>query len=735
MPSRALPPEVVSLVHHVELNKVGWWDRGIQRLVQAVVWLAGEPLTRDGIVDELRSKFHVKGDPGRIKRQAEELAKNGVLLPLPDGRLKLSEHALKKLQEESEGAEDVERNAKAKFVEIFSMCCPALGPDEEWRAFNDRLLLPLVQEIGAHTYQLISGAPIGLDSTVRFPAFLAGYPPEHRQSVRNAIVAFLDPKDPHARSYLLRHLNAYFFVEAGNLREHTLDSLARIAQRPPSFKIFVDTNFLFSFLGLHENPSNEAATSLMELTGQLTGKVSCKFYVSPLTLDETKRVIGAHRDFLQGLRLTPNMAQAALGANLSGVAQKFVEFSRKAGHQVNADDYFAPYLTDLISALRAKNIEFFNEPMEAYGTKQEVVDDILARWEFEKSKYKDRARTYEKLEHDIVLWHFVAGKRPVRVESPLEATYWVATVDYHFLGFDYFKRRSSENQVPVCLHPTALIQLLQFWLPRTPQFEEAVLGSLRWPFLFQDFDPAAERVTISILETLARFEHVDELSREVVTSILVNQALRQKLAVEGDVKKQIELVKEALVEENEKVRSALASTAEEAERLKREVKEKDEQIVRLSGLLDENRTKIERTEAELGRERDARQDVTTRLDRLEQRMGEESRKQEIRKFLFVSLTIIMMALGAASVCLYVLKPGLGFWKTSSVVWSLIALIWMLLTDRWGQTKLAVKPWGPYLKFHEAKNWLLGLVAFVAAWTFCEFVGRAAYEWFKASTGK
>ena len=73
MASRTLPPEVVSLVHHVELNKVGWWDRGIQRLVQGVVWLAGEPLTREGVVDGLRSKFHVKGDPGRIISQVEPL--------------------------------------------------------------------------------------------------------------------------------------------------------------------------------------------------------------------------------------------------------------------------------------------------------------------------------------------------------------------------------------------------------------------------------------------------------------------------------------------------------------------------------------------------------------------------------------------------------------------------------------------------------------------------------------
>lgn len=131
MPSRTLPPEVVSLVHHVELNKAGWWDKGIQHLVQAVVWLSGEPLTPDGIVNQLGERFHVRGDPGRIKRQVEELGKRGVLVALPDGQLRLSEHALKKLEEESEGAEDIERKAKAKFLEIFSNCCPALVADEE----------------------------------------------------------------------------------------------------------------------------------------------------------------------------------------------------------------------------------------------------------------------------------------------------------------------------------------------------------------------------------------------------------------------------------------------------------------------------------------------------------------------------------------------------------------------------------------------------------------------------
>jgi hypothetical protein len=67
-----------------------------------------------------------------------------------------------------------------------------------------------------------------------------------------------------------------------------------------------------------------------------------------------------------------------------------------------------------------------------------------------------------------------------------------------------------------------------------------------------------------------------------------------------------------------------------------------------------------------------------------------------------------------------------------VVSSLVVLVWMWVTDRRGQTKPAVKEWRPYAKFHQAKNWLFGLIAFVAAWRLCESVGGAAYDWVNAA---
>jgi len=54
-----LPKEVVALVQHIELNKTGWWDKTVQRLVIAAVWLADEPPSADAIHATLRTTFRL----------------------------------------------------------------------------------------------------------------------------------------------------------------------------------------------------------------------------------------------------------------------------------------------------------------------------------------------------------------------------------------------------------------------------------------------------------------------------------------------------------------------------------------------------------------------------------------------------------------------------------------------------------------------------------------------------
>jgi hypothetical protein len=131
-------------------------------------------------------------------------------------------------------------------------------------------------------------------------------------------------------------------------------------------------------------------------------------------------------------------------------------------------------------------VELFNEKLDDYSTRQDVVDDIHVVFKYEEKLPPAKRKSYPKVAHDMVLWHFVNDKRSAYIESPIDASDWILTVDFRLIGFDEHKQKRSGSKVPLCIHPTSLIQLLQFWVPRTKEFEEAMLGSLRLPFLFQD---------------------------------------------------------------------------------------------------------------------------------------------------------------------------------------------------------------------------------------------------------
>ncbi|MEW6129074.1 MAG: hypothetical protein AB1757_18695 [Acidobacteriota bacterium] len=621
MSQAPLPRELVSLVHYVELNKAGWWDKAIQRLIVASVWLSSNNPTYDEILSGIHTYFQIDIDRARARSQLSTLLSTGVLVSLPGELFKISESFITQFEKDLAEAERIEYEAKKIFTAAIQQHCSSLDPQDAWQKFNEQFLLPLVRDIGANTYNLISGTHTNLH-TIKFEDFLQNYPPEFHKPFRAALNIFLNPKNPDVRSYILRSLNAWFFLEASNLREETLSSLTKMANLRPSFTFFIDTNFLFSVLGLHENPSNEAALLLTQTVKHLTGKVSVKLFVLPPTLDETRRVLTAVELNIKDLRLTPNLAEAALETPLSGMAQKFIRDSLKDNAPPSAELYINPYVRDLITIIRSRGADLYNERLDNYKTDQRVIDDINVALNHQKN-LKGKTKTYEQLEHDIILWHFVQDKRPTRIESPLDAHYWIVTVDYRFMGYDEFKRRGSEENIPICIHPTTLINLLQFWIARTPEFEEALLSSMRLPFLFQEFDPQAERVTIRILEALGRFENVGDIPKETVTAILINEALRQKLSREADAEKDIELVREALVEEYQKASQRLKELSEESEHHKREAlhfktdaDQKQAAIGSLQEMIQTQEEKLLSTDQRLQEEQKVRESLQEKVNQL-----------------------------------------------------------------------------------------------------------------------
>src|SRR6266581_4280536 len=131
MPANSLPPELVSLIHHTELNKSGWWNKSIQQLILSAIWLTGKHLTETNLTKTLAESFHLEIPPQRVKSECEQLIRLGTLVRLPSGELKISEAANKKLEEELRQAEALTARARAKFEDVFQNSCPALDAGEQ----------------------------------------------------------------------------------------------------------------------------------------------------------------------------------------------------------------------------------------------------------------------------------------------------------------------------------------------------------------------------------------------------------------------------------------------------------------------------------------------------------------------------------------------------------------------------------------------------------------------------
>jgi len=730
-----LAPELLSLVQHVELNKAGWWQKSLERLILAAIWLADEPPIEDNLAEILHTTFHIKPDPKHVKEQVDSLRSQGTVTLMAGGTLRLAPTALATFEQELREAEEVESYAKQRFATLLKLYCPSVDSEVTWSRFDQDLLVPLVRETGANTYRLLTGGRFRMDP-VRIGEFLRAYSPELHVSLQKAIRDFLDPSDTRVCSYVFRLLHAHLCVEAGNLRDETLAVLEKLSESPPSYSVFVDTNFLFSLLSLHDNPSNQAATLLRGLIAQLAERVPIKLHMLPCTVSEARNALIAAKLNIDTIPLEQNVTNVARSAGLSGIAQKYFEERSKRGVLVTAEDFFSPYIKDLIAVARSQGIELYNENADGYKTRQDVADDILAQTEFEERRVGRglKGKGYDQIEHDMVLWHIVRDRRHADLESPLEARYWIVTVDYRLLAFDAYKRREEGTAVPLCLHPSNFVSMLQFWVPRSSAFEEAVLGTMRLPFLFQEFDAEAEKITLRILQAIGRFEGIGDLSEEVIAGVVGGDAIRARIESASDEQSEVELIRDALIQElkkdvQEKAEGIkeLQETAADKDRtigeLQKSKANMEQSIAALEGTVETDKRTLTGVQQEL--ERQAQ--VISRLEAsVEAKESEAETQKAIRRFVarWSTITVVVLGLLAPALSLLIVKAfKLSSVWTAIAVYLVSALVLVVAADKAAASDAVVRDWAPLKYFHRFRGWLLGVIVVGLA---LELVGN--YVW-------
>jgi len=286
-----LTPEQIELLHHVELAQAGWQDRLVDQLVISAALAASAPLSAQVISGNLSGIVDLPDITEITRRSIQRLISSRTLVEVQKGEYAPAELTRREAGERRVRAAEIEAGARALFESIAAQEAPGFQPSSKWDWFREKCLLPLVRTLGARTYELLSGGATAENAAKELVGFLNTVPVEERPGIRRAVEQFFASSEQCVRDFVLRQLHGYLLSLAASLPSGSLDSLQSGRGGPLQLKLFLDTNFLFSVLGLHENPANQAAADLVALLNSIKPRVRATLYVIPLTVDEVRRTL------------------------------------------------------------------------------------------------------------------------------------------------------------------------------------------------------------------------------------------------------------------------------------------------------------------------------------------------------------------------------------------------------------------------------------------------------------
>lgn len=728
-----LPPELVALIHHVELSESGWYDQLLDQLIISSLYLNPDACNHEGVRASLKSSFGFAVNEDTFRKSIRRLKKSNKLIEVNNQQFHLTDESMQETESKVADNSLLDERVASRFKALVVEHSSTLDPEDCWGSFCSDCLEPLIKKLGARTYELITVPTYSGPDVHSIVGCTDNYPPEMRTTIHAIMTDFLDPENQDVRNFILNRLHCHLLTLAVSLPEQSLSKLVSASKSNLQLKLFLDTNFLFSLLKLRDHPANSVATEMVQLLDEIRNYVHSKLYVFPPTIDEAHRTLRGFQRDLSDVEFTPRLGQIATripSGKGSGFRAQFLRKAATARHKLSAKTYLDPYLSDFVSVLRGFGLEIFNERVDPLFESNDVLDDINAEQEFQHDHYPmERQKRLEAIRHDVVLWHFAFKKRSVRVQSPLDAIYWVVTLDNNLVRFDREKLESQEvSRVPICVHPAILMQMLRLWVPRTQLFDTAMLHSVR-SLLPQASETDVEGVILKILQSLSRFEGVDQLPEETISSVLLNRALRSGMVDATAPDQQNHLVRDALLDD---LRSARHRVDEIQQRHDKELQKARNVADKLRHSQQLDRKNFDRLQSQLQDERMWRTKLESEVDDVKQerdvvRMERDNVRAEHAKLIQTTHRVVFSVLSLVALPVLYFLARLGgafiapdsqlFTETSGVVGG---CVWAVLAEQIGRRIESTNSWSVFQYFVRKKKAIFGalgtlVIALLAKW--------------------
>lgn len=487
-------------------------------------------------------------DRGRLLR-----GPNGSIVPSPGARAEISNRV--------QQAQELESNVREEWLGSLRTYHDIRDPvrDRElWECLRS-YMAQAFRRHGAETTLLLNpGGVLSVDDdrSLTFyqkEAYKACCTRVSEELASTAIRSFFTETSAARSRYIAQLLDGTFSFYAVCVDE-TTSTYLKTAIKPVA--IFLDTNFMFGLLRLHDNPLNQVSEELVEAIQR--HQFPFKLYYHERTLEEFQAALNRIRHRLLGYSWTQNLSRAAIRTrDLTTIEQQYHEANSR--RPIDARVFLTKY-DHVEQILLEKGFSIYREPEMGPSQSQNLEAELQVLIQ----KYNaflvdrlgmDKAKGYRTIEHDMAVWHSVKRQRRSGM-SALDIGALFLTADHNLFAFDWQRLRTNNTPGHVIL-PNQLLQLLRPFLVVSTEFDKKFAATFAVP----EFRIAGTDYGSTISKVLGYLATFADVSEETATRILANEVLLGRLRDLSqkplEFKKVVDsaLVKDnqALLQENERL--------------------------------------------------------------------------------------------------------------------------------------------------------------------------------------
>jgi hypothetical protein len=578
------------MVNFVAISKVGSPADTIRGLVQfCFVEPQGQQFESSASIAEyIDTLFGIRIPDVQVQSALDEMAASRVLLRPAGTNFVLAHGVRTDLLGRIGDARALEDRVKKKWLEDVVKNHPNLPIDRMWST----LRIYLSNAFKRHGIQ----AAALLDPTVETAedyskslsvlldeAMKGVFEGKDQEVARQAISDFMADiaSNPERARYITQ-------LADGAFNFYTLEVAPEVTKllrsKLSSMILFLDTNFLFGILGLHNNLQVEVSHELLRAVKEYKLPFDLRYHEE--TADEIRATILHYGGNLGSQHWSSALSRAAITArSLSGIELKYHE--QNARSSIDPKDFLRPY-EHFDVLLKDRGIRVYN-PRE--DRRQACIDLYQDYNKFLVDKHRDKP--YKTVYHDATVLDTVRQLRS-KAPSSLEAAALLITCDYWLFQFDRDSVRQNKHLACVLL-PNVFWQILRPFVPSGTNFEKAFAETFALP----EFRVVGSGASKACSKMLALFATYKEIPEETALRMLSNDVLLERLLATKDDEEFKACVEEAFVHQNVLLIEEKAAIARQLEAERKEREEDARRGKLLKAQIEQNRKETESLVKEL----------------------------------------------------------------------------------------------------------------------------------------